>query len=422
MPGIIKKQNDPPQRPAAVPSPSSLALARLTLTDFRCYDHARIEPGGASVVLTGPNGAGKTNLLEAISFLVPGRGLRGAGLRDVGRQGPEEAHGHPEGRSEAHPWAVAATVIGGAGSVDLGTGIEETLSAPGSDSGQKRERRVIHVQGEKVRAQAVLAEHFATLWLTPQMDGLFLGPAAERRRFLDRIVYGADGAHAGRITAYTHALRERARLLGHARDQNKTPDDAWLAALEATMAEKGVAVAAARLHVAERLGGFAKSPQGGGFPGAAVSIEGTLEAWLAQGAALEAEDRYRERLARDRARDGESGGASTGPHRSELSFRHMATGRAARDGSTGEQKALLIGLVLASARMVAEDRGSPPVLLLDEVAAHLDETRRVQLFDEIDTLGAQAWFTGTDEALFSGLVSRGGGEVMFGHVETGRIS
>ena len=407
------------------------AVHRLTLTDFRSYDHVRIDAGAASVVLTGPNGAGKTNLLEAISFLVPGRGLRGGALSDVGRRAPDEAQGRP--------WAVAALVAHPGGEMAIGTGIE----AP---KGGARERRAVHIAGERVSQQAALGEYLAALWLTPQMDGLFQGPAADRRRFLDRIVLAADGAHAGRISAYAHAMRERARLLGEdpkrGPGRGRAPDPAWLDALEETMVEKGVAVAAARLNIAERLATFAAHPlsasEEGGFPAAQVGIEGEVEDWLRAGVALDAEDRFRGALKASRARDGEFGGAAVGPHRSELTVRHLGTGRLARDGSTGEQKALLIGLVLATARMIRDDhdihsgtghggggRQGVPVLLLDEVAAHLDERRRHQLFDEVRALGAQVWFTGTDESLFSGFVSggrhAGGREVLSLRVADGRI-
>ncbi|MBF0251587.1 MAG: AAA family ATPase, partial [Alphaproteobacteria bacterium] len=212
--------------------PSRLACARLTLTDFRCYDHVRVEPGAAPVVLTGANGAGKTNVLEALSFLTPGSGLRRARLFEIGRRDAAI----PQGK----PWAVAADVTGGAVDVRLGTGID-----PQAGNAAKR---VVHVDGRNQRALSILSEHFAAHWLTPQMDRLFLDGSQERRRFLDRLVFAFDPAHAGRITAYNHALRERARLLDEGR-----MDDAWLSALEDTMATRGAAVAAARLGVAERL-------------------------------------------------------------------------------------------------------------------------------------------------------------------------
>jgi len=389
------------RRVPAAGETSALSVTRLTLTDFRNYDHLRLETGGAPVVLTGPNGAGKTNILEAISFLVPGRGLRGAALQAVGRRAADGAAGHP--------WAVAARVDGPDGALDLGTGLLAP-SRPGV-----RDRRAVHVAGEAARSQAVLAEHMSAQWLTPQMDGLFREGPAERRRFLDRIVFTADPAHAGRITAYTHALRERTRLLRAAAEAGRAPDDAWATVLEDTMVTKGMAVTAARADVAHRLADFAALD--GPFPGADIGLEGAVEGWLAGGAALDAEDRFRRALAGSRRRDAEVGGAQVGPHKSDLKVRHMGTGRLAEDGSTGEQKALLIGMVLAAARLQREERGRVPVLLLDEVAAHLDPEKRLALYDEIARLGAQAWYTGTDRMLFSGLETG----ARFFAVEGGRV-
>jgi len=365
-----------------------LACARLTLTNFRCYEHLRLEPGLNPVVLTGANGAGKTNVLEALSFLVPGSGLRRAKLSDVGRRDLGDLGGAHTGR----PWAVAADIAGGAVPVSVGTGIEAASGA----------KRVVHVDGEAQRALSVLSQHFAVHWLTPQMDRLFLDGSQERRRFLDRLVFAFDPAHAGRITAYNHALRERARLLADAK-----MDDAWLSALEDTMATRGMAVAAARLGVAERLAGACEKIQGR-FPASALAIDGLAEGWLMELPALEVEDRLRAALKRSRATDAAHGGAGGGidgrlPHQSDLLVTHAAKAMPAGQCSTGEQKMLLVGLVLAAARLSATDEGRTPVLLLDEVAAHLDAGHRSALFDEVVALGCQAWFTGTDAELFAPL-------------------
>lgn len=361
-----------------------LACARLTLTNFRCYDHVRLEPGSAPVVLTGANGAGKTNILEALSFLIPGSGLRRAKLADVGLRQP----GDPAGK----PWAVAATIEGDGFGVGIGTGLEAATGL----------KRVVHIDGEAQKALSALSQHFAAHWLTPQMDRLFLDGSQERRRFLDRLVFGFDPAHAGRITAYNHALRERAKLLADGQ-----MDDAWLSALEDTMATRGMAVAAARLGVAERLAGACEQTDGP-FPACELAIDGLAEGWLTELPALEVEDRLRAALKASRTRDAHAGGAGGGidgrlPHQSDLLVTHRAKAMPAGQCSTGEQKMLLVGLVLAAARLSASDEGRVPVLLMDEVAAHLDQKHRQALFNEVLSLGCQAWFTGTDADLFAPL-------------------
>jgi DNA replication and repair protein RecF len=347
----------------------------LALNDFRCYREARIEVEPAPVVLTGPNGAGKTNLLEAISFLAPGRGLRRARLGDVDRRG-----------EAVTPWAVAASLATPRGSVRIGTGREANANGG--------ERRVVRIDGAAARSQTALAEHVNLVWLTPQMDRLFLEGASVRRRFFDRLVYGFDPAHAARCAAYEQALRERGKLLREGR-----ADAAWLTALEDTMAQHGVAIAAARRDVAARLDAACAAGVSG-FPRARLAISGSVEAWLDEYPALAAEDELRAQLQASRRQDGESGGAAIGPHRSDLQVRHGATDMAAEQCSTGEQKALLVAILLAHARLQAELRGAAPLMLLDEVAAHLDRERRRALFAEVTALGAQAWLTGTDDELF----------------------
>ncbi len=245
-----------------------------------------------------------------------------------------------------------------------------------------------------------LAEHVGALWLTPQMDRLFLEGPGARRRFLDRLVFDTDPAHAGRVNAYEHAMRERMRLL-----RDGSADAGWLASLEDTMATRGVAVAAARLDVARRVGSHLATGTGA-FPGAAIEAAGIVETWLGEGPALAAEDRLRDRLAQERDRDAAEGRTATGPHKSDLKVRHLGNGQAAELCSTGEQKALLVALVLGTARMRTQERGTAPLLLLDEIAAHLDARRLSVLFDEISGLGAQVWLTGTDAGLFKPLTGR----------------
>ncbi|MFD1626496.1 DNA replication/repair protein RecF [Azospirillum griseum] len=362
----------------------ALAVRRLTLTRFRGYDSARLDCDRRPVALIGPNGAGKTNLLEAISFLTPGRGLRGARLAEVERIGAPAGSG----------WAVAATLDTPGGPVEIGTGREPP---PPNPRPSDRDRRVVHIDGRPAKSQTALADHVSALWLTPAMDRLFVESSSGRRRFLDRLVFGFDAGHAGRLSRYEHTLRERARLLRDGRF-----DDGWLGGLEDQMATTGVAVAAARREVTQRLRAACDRAVGP-FPGADLTVAGTVEEWLDQGPALEAEDALRRSLRDSRRRDADSGGAAVGPHKSDLAVRHAAKDMPAALCSTGEQKALLIAIVLANARLLAAERGAAPLLLLDEVAAHLDPDRRDALFGEILALGAQAWMTGTDAAVFAPL-------------------
>ncbi|MDB5408731.1 MAG: recF [Rhodospirillales bacterium] len=398
-PRLAEATNDPhmnvmaPHQPSGtVDAVGSLAVTRLVLTDFRCYRQARVAVDGRAVVLTGPNGAGKTNMLEAISFLAPGRGLRRARLGEVDRREAPAMTGVPIAANPAlatSPWAVAATVATPRGPVQIGTGREATASGG--------ERRVVRIEGLPARSQTALAEHVNLVWLTPPMDRLFHEGSGARRRFLDRLVYGFDPEHAARVSAYDQAMRERGRLL-----REGGADQAWLAALEESMAQHGVAIVAARRDVAARLD---ESCAGGvaGFPRAMLAATGTVEDWLGEQPALAAEDMLRQRLAAGRRQDAESGGAIVGPHRSDFAVHHGGTGVAAAQCSTGEQKALLIAILLAHARLQAVLRGAAPIMLLDEVAAHLDGERRRALFAELAALGSQAWMTGTEEVLFEDL-------------------
>ncbi len=378
----------PPPRAA----PAAVHVARLVVSDFRCYQHAALETDGRPVVLSGPNGAGKTNLLEALSFLAPGRGLRGARLAEVDR------------RSAAgpRPWAVAARLAGPGGECDIGTGRD-----PESQEGA-RERRMLRIDGAPHRSLAGLPERLAVLWLTPQMDGLFTDSRSARRRFLDRLVLCFDPGHAGRLNAYEQALAERQRLL---RGEGPAPEPAWLDGLEQQIAEHGVAIAAARLDLVIRLGAALAEPEAGRFPRPGLALSGEVESWLAEMPALAAEDRLRQGLAAVRALDAETGRAHLGPHRSDLSVTFAmpggpSNGMPAAECSTGEQKALLVAILLGQARLMSAERGRPPLLLLDEIAAHLDQGRRRALFETLLELGVQAWLTGTDRGLFAPLGDR----------------
>jgi DNA replication and repair protein RecF len=362
-----------------------VGVRRLQLTNFRSYRRAELSVGDGPIVLTGPNGAGKTNLLEAISFLSPGRGLRRATLEDVA---------NTEGDGS---WAVAAAVDGVLGKVQLGTGIDP----PVADAVPARRHRV---DRESVPSATAFAEHLRVVWLVPEMDGLFLGPASERRRFLDRLVLAIDAAHGSRVNALERALRSRNRLL-----EEINPDSRWLDAIEHEVAELGIAVAAARVETVRRLMseiGSSRDPASP-FPSASLSLEGWVESELTSTAAIELEDRYRVSLREARPRDRAAGRTLEGPHLSDLAVVYAGKNIPAARASTGERKALLVGVVLSHARLVAGMHRASPVVLLDDVAAFLDEDRRAALFEALMQLGAQIWMTGVDESAFSALGGRG---------------
>jgi DNA replication and repair protein RecF len=373
-------------------APALLAVRQLRLTDFRNYRQLRLDCDMSPVVLVGANGAGKTNLLEALSFLVPGRGLRRARLDEVCRR----QIGAKRDRDEPDPtaWAVAATLDTPDGRLAIGTGLEPAKSEASLP------RRVVRIDGRPAASQTALGLHVAAVWLTPQLDRLFLDGPGERRRFLDRLVTALHPEHAGDVAAYENALRQRARLLG---EGNRDPH--WFTALEDTMARHGVALAANRADTVQRLDAAARLGVGP-FPRASLAMAGEIDGWLASMAALDAEDRLRAGLAAARMRDAEAGTTSCGPHRSDLAVRHLDLDLPAAEGSTGQQKALLVSIALAHARLVALSRGRPPLLLLDEIAAHLDAERRAALFDEVVALGVQSWMTGTDADLFKPLAGR----------------
>jgi len=375
---------------------AELYVGRLHLTDFRSYPAATIEPGGRSVVLTGPNGAGKTNILEALSFLSAGRGMRGGRLSDACRLDGSASHS-PARRN----WTVAARLETPDGTINLGTGLETDATESVGDGGQK-DRRIIRIDGENGSSPAAFNDILQVTWLTPQMDRLFIEAPSGRRRFLDRIVADFHSSHRREVNAYERVMRERNRLL-----QDGGGDDSWLSALEGRMAEHGVAVAAARLDAMDRLCG-AIEDSASCFPRAQIRVEGLLEQGLAQGPALAVEDEFRRLLRDNRERDSHSGRTAAGPHKSDLLVTHKDRDMPAALCSTGEQKALLIAITLASARIMANDFGAAPLLLLDEVVAHLDRARRTSLFDELTALGSQVWLTGTDRLLFDGLGDRAG--------------
>ena len=359
-------------------------LGTIRLTDFRSYDRAELRTDGASVYLFGPNGAGKTNLLEAISFLSPGRGLRGASLSDVGRRAPGEAVGRA--------WAISVDVGGDNGLVRLGAGVESGTAS----------RRIARVDGETV-ASGVLTEHTRPIWLTPAQDRLFLDGASERRRFFDRLVYAATPDHGANVAVYDRSLRERTKLLADG------PADAdWLTVLESAMAAAGAKAAAARARTLADLQAEIDARGDREFPSANLGLAGEWEQLALAGVeASEIETRLAAALARARGRDAAAGRALTGPHRGDLVVVHREKDRMAAECSTGEQKALILNLVLAHAARLSRSKTQPnPILLFDEVAAHLDPLRRAALFDEIEALSLQAFLTGTDALLFETLKGR----------------
>jgi DNA replication and repair protein RecF len=360
--------------------PHKVSLCRLKLTDFRNYAAAALTLDRRHVVLTGDNGAGKTNLMEAVSFLSPGRGLRRASYLDAIRVGASAG------------FSIFAELDGMEGEVEIGTGIDATDEAAA---------RRLRINGTTARTVDELTDHLRVLWLTPAMDGLFTGGASDRRRFLDRLVLSLDPAHGRRASDFERAMRSRNKLLSEGRF-----DPSWLSGIEEQMASLGIAMALARqemLGLLDRL--IADSREATPFPSAMLELSGFMDGQFDR-PAVDLEDDYAAMLRDGRYRDAAAGRTLDGPHRADLLVRHREKNMEAERCSTGEQKALLVGLVLAHARLVGNLTGHAPILLLDEIAAHLDEGRRAALFDLIDGLGGQAYMTGTDRSMFAALGER----------------
>jgi DNA replication and repair protein RecF len=382
---------------------SRTGVSRLSLTRFRSYEHLRLEVDLSPVVLTGDNGAGKTNILEALSFLIPGRGMRRAKLSDITTQKTvrDEINSFSGNllpvSSTSSNWGVSATIYNKGEELTVGTGLETSFR---EEAGERKtsEKRVVKIEGEVVKNQAELGKIMTAVWLTPSMDRLFRGAPAPRRRFIDRLVYAFDPEHAKRTSAYEYALRQWNKLVKEGRK-----DDFWFRAIEETMASNAVAVAAARCDVAKKLSHILNESIGE-FPRGSLSINGKVENWLEEMSAIDVEDKLKELYIKERQNAFFEGNISVeGPHKTDIDVVHKEKNMPARLCSTGEQKALLIAIILAQATLQTRTYGKAPILLLDEVTAHLDENRREALFNEICELNAQAWLTGTDEKVFRGL-------------------
>ena len=366
-------------------------IRKLSVSNFRNYSKVSLEPSQQMVVLLGNNGAGKTNLLEAISMLSPGRGLRRAQLTQLNRAKIDTTD--EDNIIEAQrQWAVSVKVESNGFQTRIGTGCATTF-ADG-----KIAKRLVKINGDIVKSQISLNDYLTLSWLTPQMDRLFLEGSSQRRRFLDRLVFAFDALHSKRVNRYNHALRERKKLL-----LSWTQDASWLNAIENSLAEMGVAIVVTRQDLIRRLSPIIGKNMGL-FPSAIISMEGEVESWLEDGSALEVEQRFREELKKSRANGFSEYSQIPGPHRSEFNCVHSSNKMEASLCSTGEQKALLVSIVLSHAILRKKECGSAPILLLDEISAHLDKRRRSSLFELLQNLESQIWMTGTESGAFSDIL------------------
>ncbi len=362
----------------------TLAITQLRLSYFRCYQDINLHLDDRAVVLTGSNGAGKTNILEALSFLSPGRGLRNAKIEDI-----------RQNTAKDESWAISFIAETPSGTIQIGTGED-----------RQNNRRVVKIEGDAQKSQTALTEYCSVVWVTPQMDRLFLDGSSIRRRFLDQVIFNFEPTHLGRLNKYDKVMRERSRLL---RDYGVNgADKIWLNSLEVTIAETALSIAAARLTMVERLqkACIENHHNTNIFPLPSISIDGWVENELQNNSALDVEDSFREMLKNNRERDAIVGGSEHGTHRSDFVVWHKEHNMIASQCSTGEQKGLLMAITLAHARLVKAERGFAPLLLLDEMIAHLDEGRRQTLFDMVLSLGGQCWMTGTDRNMFEPLKNK----------------
>lgn len=371
----------------------SFYVSSAKLANYRNYSGLRLEFDASPVVLTGSNGSGKTNILEAISLLSPGKGFRKIKLNDADMI---------EGGRALLPWSISAVVNKGHEEFQIGTGRELVTDS----------KRIVKIDGDIVKNQSELTSIFSVMWLTPQMDGLFISSSSDRRKFLDRLVYNFDPEHASRIYSYEYTMRERAKII-----QQSSYDPSWVSVLENKMAERAVSIAAARIDTVEHIQAVINECKTA-FPKADIDVQGGVERIMRENSALQAEEMLRKLLFESRGLDAKMGRTNVGVHRSDFIAFHNAKEMPAASCSTGEQKALLLSIILAEARAKALWKGSVPVLLLDEVVAHLDENRRASLFEEIFSMQAQVWMTGTDEELFKEI----SGKAQFFDVKDGVVS
>ena len=373
-------------------------VTRLTLTDFRNYAHLRINAKLAPVIITGENGTGKTNILEAISFLTPGRGLRSARLADIRRITPALVNDEysPTEISNLN-WAVSALVNKGEDEIEIGTAVEKTTRETDDDDFRSYERRIVKINGQKASSQAELGKYFSAIWITPQMDRLFRGGSQPRRSFLDRLVFAFDNEHAKRTANFEHLYREWYQLIKTGR-----MNDAWLSSLEENMSSLGVAIAAARREQIAKLNTFIEQEPDDVFPNVILQLEGKIENLLDEKPAIEVEDFYRDMLRKQR-KNILYNDTVDGINRTDFKVFYRKKRMPAELCSTGEQKSLLISIILAQTKCQTLDKGFAPVLLLDEVVAHLDEFKREALLTKIKELELQAWITSTDPYLFTSL-------------------
>lgn len=373
-------------------------VTRLTLTDFRNYQFLRINAELAPIIITGENGSGKTNILEAISFLTPGRGLRGARLSDIKRIVPNSFNDEYQPTEIAtHNWAVSAEVQNGEDRIEIGTAVEKSAREIETEDGRSFERRIVKIDGNKITSQAELGKYISAIWLTPQMDRLFRGGSQPRRGFLDRLVYAFDMEHAKRTANFEHYYKEWYRLLKEGKHDNH-----WLSTLEENMASTGVAIAAARREQIARLNTFIEHEPDGAFPSVRLELDGIIEKMLDKLPAIEVEDFYSQRLKSQRKNIMYNDNID-GVNRTDFKVFYRKKAMPAEMCSTGEQKSLLISIILAQSECQSLHKGFAPVLLLDEIVAHLDDVKREALLDKIRELKVQAWITSTDANLFKSM-------------------
>ena len=374
-------------------------VIRLTLSHYRNYEHLRINAGLNPIIITGENGSGKTNILEAISFLTPGRGLRGAKLSDIKRL-----------QSDFDNWAVSATILKEDETHEIGTGIEKIVREDYSET-RSYDKRIVKIDGDKIASQLELGKYLSAIWLTPQMDRLFRGGPQPRRSFLDRLVYDFDMEHAKRTASFEHLYKEWYQLLKQGQN-----DPHWLGSLEEKMAGVGVAIAAARIEQVAKLNSFIEKEPDDVFPNVKLELDGVVEKMIQEMPALEAEERYKDTLKSQR-KNVLYNDTVDGVNKTDFKVFYKDKSMPAELCSTGEQKSLLIGIILAQTKCQIADKGTNPVLLLDEVVSHLDETKREALLEKITALNLQAWITSTDEELFKTMKEK----AEFFKVEDGKI-